>query len=616
METGIRRRSTMDRTDRLVSLLSTLLFLLASGCGGGSAGDGVGGRETWSGNLTGTSVPGLCDTGQFSEEYSVTLTFNTSIAKKFTGSPGGGIVTGAGTLSGTESVTQESRIPDVCVLRSSSVSNAPLDLEAAWDGDYSPSRPSILIHSSQTLIRAYVVMTAINSDVSVEVSELSLTATSVSDREMSGTWTTIGSGSASGNHAGGTFRLVKGVASGGLGGTGGRSDGGGAAGAGGSYPVGTDGAAGVGVVAGGGGAGGAGGAGNIAGGAGAGGAGGAGNIAGGAGADGGGDIALGGIAGRSDGGGAGGVASGGVAGRTDGGGAGGIASGGIASGGVAGGSEVGGVGGIDAAGGGGIVGIGGAIESGGASGSGGAEPGTGGATGTGGGIGAGGSTAAGGTTGSATAYSPDPNTILLDHFDGTTLGILKAADHCGSCGGAYPSLTPVYSYVTGVFGQALSMSSPLTGNCTARERWTYDEYPGGELASQGNGTVELWAYTDLTAGVSIDQGPFLGSCAGWTFSVGVEGSDGTAGRVFASAWNAFNINSGDARVQANTWTHIAASWGSSGTKLYINKVLVGSDANTAAPASGFGGTILIDFGKGVVASIDELRISNIQRTFP
>jgi hypothetical protein len=86
-----------------------------------------------------------------------------------------------------------------------------------------------------------------------------------------------------------------------------------------------------------------------------------------------------------------------------------------------------------------------------------------------------------------------------------------------------------------------------------------------------------------------------------------------AGQLGAGAWIAFSMNSGTNIVPLNAWTHVAATWGSAGARLYINGVLVGSDSNTGHPASGYGGNVFFN-GNGTIATIDEFRISNIQRT--
>ncbi|MFA6147666.1 MAG: IPT/TIG domain-containing protein [bacterium] len=204
-------------------------------------------------------------------------------------------------------------------------------------------------------------------------------------------------------------------------------------------------------------------------------------------------------------------------------------------------------------------------------------------------------------------YAPDANTVALDHFDGgTAASILGFYQNGQSCGGPLPYATPGYSYGAGPSGlnQALTLNPPA--GYTAGSG-TYLKYPG-ELLSQSNGTIEFWAYLTSWGQMVVDQGPYYGACAGWTFALYVS----PTGQLQSGAWAAFSMDSGTAKVPLNTWTHLAATWGSTGAKLYINGVQVGGSASTGRPAPGYGGSVLVR-ALGTWA-IDELRISNVQRT--
>ena len=212
-------------------------------------------------------------------------------------------------------------------------------------------------------------------------------------------------------------------------------------------------------------------------------------------------------------------------------------------------------------------------------------------------------------------YNSDANTVLLDHFDGaTSANILAYRENFAPCGTAKQSVTPSYSFAEGPIGlnQALSLNAP-TGEPLGSA--TYLKYPGEQLLSQSNGSIEFWVYfTSFGKGTApfVDQGPYIGSCAGWTFYMTID----STGQLRAGAWAAFTMTSGSIKIPLKTWTHVATTWGTSGAKLYINGLLVGSDANTGMPAAGYGGSLLIGLltAAGTAGSIDELRISNVQRS--
>ncbi|MFA6980712.1 MAG: LamG-like jellyroll fold domain-containing protein [Ignavibacteriaceae bacterium] len=211
-------------------------------------------------------------------------------------------------------------------------------------------------------------------------------------------------------------------------------------------------------------------------------------------------------------------------------------------------------------------------------------------------------------------YVPDANTVLLDHFNGVTDANILAYSPTGQpCGSEWTSVAPSYFFNPGMneLYQALTLNPPID---VIQGSATYLKYPGGQLLSQSNGTIEFWVrLSSYAKGLSfVNQGQYFGACYGWTFNLDMD----STGMLNSSAWAAFSLNSGTNKVPLGRWAHLAVTWGSTGAKMYIDGNLVGSDVNTGMPADGYSGSVLVTLGTGAgfSASIDELRISNIQRT--
>jgi hypothetical protein len=212
-------------------------------------------------------------------------------------------------------------------------------------------------------------------------------------------------------------------------------------------------------------------------------------------------------------------------------------------------------------------------------------------------------------------YTSDANTVLLDHFDSSTSASVNAYVGAVGCG-SFTLTTPVYTYISGQngFGKAIAMSPPAgqpTGSAS------YLKYPTEDILCQANGAIEFWVYPTARGHNSLDlagQGQYYNSCMGWTFRMMID----TTGHLFASDWDftgSFSMTSSQV-VPLNAWSHVAATWGSAGAKLYLNGMQVGSHSSTDHPASGFGGYLMMCCGtnSGAGCVIDELRISNMQRT--
>ncbi len=216
---------------------------------------------------------------------------------------------------------------------------------------------------------------------------------------------------------------------------------------------------------------------------------------------------------------------------------------------------------------------------------------------------------------SVPAYAPDTNTVLLDHFDGSSAGSILGF-RAQPCGPPNPTVPPNSSFMPSRsdLAQALCLQKPAGEPDFSG---SYVKYPGGQLLSIPNGTVECWVYLEALGTphntAIVQQYPYPGACAGNTFNIYVN----AAGQLSSDAWNAFSVNSGSALVPVKQWFHTAVSWGGAGARLYLNGALVGTDSNTGYLAPGYGGSVIVRAGSelpGASNRVDELRISNVQRT--
>lgn len=198
----------------------------------------------------------------------------------------------------------------------------------------------------------------------------------------------------------------------------------------------------------------------------------------------------------------------------------------------------------------------------------------------------------------AAPYTSDANTLLLEHFDGTTSGSPNGS----------------VTYSNGMFGQGVRL---VNGSWVS---WNM-----GALA---NATVEFWGKLDSWNSDGTGAN-FVQSCYSQfnaqTFGAGVGANSrpGTSyhiGFILPNNW----ITSGTNAPPINPfeWHHFATTWGSQGFHFYVDGVLVHSSGDTYGqnPSTGWwavgglvgGGTAS---GPGFNGMIDELRISNVQREF-
>ncbi len=190
----------------------------------------------------------------------------------------------------------------------------------------------------------------------------------------------------------------------------------------------------------------------------------------------------------------------------------------------------------------------------------------------------------------ATPAESNPNTVILDHFDGTTQGT--------------PFGDP--AYVTSLTG--LNKAVNLTAG-------TYIQYQLPASLQQA-GTIEAWVNLK-SYGASIINFNWYNTTsyppAGHVlhFQVGTDGKLTTGGWAY-NPQDMYGLTSSSA-VPLGQWSHVAFSWSQYGSKLYINGALTASSTQPYQPA-GPRYAYLNYWGGSSLGYVDELQISDVQRT--
>jgi hypothetical protein len=191
-------------------------------------------------------------------------------------------------------------------------------------------------------------------------------------------------------------------------------------------------------------------------------------------------------------------------------------------------------------------------------------------------------------------YTNDAYTVLLEHFDGTT---------SGSANGSV-------TYTNGVLGQGVHL------NAGSWVSWNLGALP--------QATVEFWGELDTLTNQSWFIRSGYSQFYACTFMAGVDPPTNTPSCAYhnGSVWIGTGWVSSPV-ITTGSWHHYATTWGSQGFHFYVDGALVYSNANTSAQNSSthwwciggqrqdgpaFGGS-------NFAGAIDELRVSNIQRTF-
>jgi len=187
-----------------------------------------------------------------------------------------------------------------------------------------------------------------------------------------------------------------------------------------------------------------------------------------------------------------------------------------------------------------------------------------------------------------TPYTADGNTVLLEHFEGYT----TAAGEGG-----------VVSSIGGPAG--LNGAVIFPPNSWLR----FDSTPW----SGSEGTVEAWIYV-TNYPVNLVQMQWFNSdtppSSGYVFGFVVTAQ----GNLTAGSWPGGHVD-GNSAVPLNTWTHVAVTWNSSGSSLYLNDVLDAFTSSALYAAESNPNYIYVGpWSGGNSVQMDELRISSIRRT--
>jgi parallel beta-helix repeat protein len=202
------------------------------------------------------------------------------------------------------------------------------------------------------------------------------------------------------------------------------------------------------------------------------------------------------------------------------------------------------------------------------------------------------------------AIVPDGNTVLLDHFDGSTLGTVTG------------NLTYVPSQ-SGL-GEAASFS-PGTFDSYALPAW-YTIGSNTDPSTQG--TIEMWVDPQAYGGILDLNWYQTGTepAAGHVVGLGLT----STGALSYGVWN-FQDSSlptsmvSSATVPLDQWSEIAVTWGPNVSKLYIDGVVAASvDANVYPSLTDGSSTVYAYLNywgnSGFSGLIDEFNISSIQES--
>jgi len=198
-------------------------------------------------------------------------------------------------------------------------------------------------------------------------------------------------------------------------------------------------------------------------------------------------------------------------------------------------------------------------------------------------------------------YEWDVNTVLLDHFDNSTLA-------------GYVSGTLNYVDSLPVLDRAADFSQETWARYALPGwyQWWWGYYPEGK-----EGTVELWVYPRQQYNIGIVCFQWYETSspppAGYIFYI----STNAEGKLVTGVWQSpvIPLPPGNTTIPLNQWIHVACTWSPSGTRLYVNGQLDAFSPSNNYPALNPTFYVYVNgWGGSDLGYIDELRISKVART--
>ncbi len=187
-------------------------------------------------------------------------------------------------------------------------------------------------------------------------------------------------------------------------------------------------------------------------------------------------------------------------------------------------------------------------------------------------------------------YAADANTILLEHFDGSTAGT------------EYGSVS-------------FTNSLPDLDQSVHLPPGAYIKFPFAGWTGSSGGTLDMWikpeqhpvSLMDWNWGDTTTQ-PGGGHVVGFYTT--------PEGKLHYGCWPyASELPIGQTTIPTNKWTHVGVTWGSGGTTLYINGQPDGYTSVNAWPSLQSTTYAYLNYwGASNLGCVDELRISNIERS--